>query len=401
MKFTTTAAVLVTGLLLTSAGAEAQSLAEAIDETKFSVNWRLRYEGVDQDGIAAEADAITSRIRAAFETGSVGGTSLLGEVVWVADIIEDFNSTLNGQSQYPVVADPGDFAAVNRFALTNRSLDRTALTLGRQRIVLDDSRFVGNVGWRQNEQTYDGLRSQTDGERFDVDVAYITQVNRVFGPDSPVGRFNGDILLANVSTNFDFGKLTAFAYGVELDEAAAMSSNTIGLRLSGSRALGPLVGLYTASFATQSDAGSNPASYDENYILLEGGIRADKVTVALGYEVLGGNGVNAISTPLATLHAFQGWGDKFLATPAAGMQDSYLRLAYQSGAIGPFQSLSVVGVFHDFEAEAGSMRYGDELDWSLVARTGPMTLTVKYAGDDAAGLLTDTDKFWVSMDYAF
>jgi hypothetical protein len=117
----------------------------------------------------------------------------------------------------------------------NKSLDRTTLTLGRQRIIYDDARFVGNVGWRQNEQTYDGLRSQIDGESIDIDLAYITQVNRIFGPDSPVGRFNGDILLANVSKSFGFGKLTGFAYGLELDEAAALSTNTIGVRLNGSR----------------------------------------------------------------------------------------------------------------------------------------------------------------------
>jgi hypothetical protein len=117
--------------------------------------------------------------------------------------------------------------------------------------------------------------------------------------------------------------------------------------------------------------------------------------------VLGSNGASAVTTPLATLHAFQGWGDKFLATPATGMEDSYLRFAYQTDAVGPFQSLSVVGVFHDFEADFGSSSYGDEMDLSLVARAGPMTLTVKYAGYDAQSLLTDTDKLWVSMDYAF
>ena len=36
----------------------------------------------------------------------------------------------------------------------------------------------------------------------------------------------------------------------------------------------------------------------------------------LGYEELGSNaGLYGLQTPLATLHAFNGWADKFLVTP--------------------------------------------------------------------------------------
>ena len=45
-----------------------------------------------------------------------------------------------------------------------------------------------------------------------------------------------------------------------------------------------------------------------------------------GYEVLEGapTGGLAFVTPLATLHKFQGWADKFLATPASGIEDAYI-----------------------------------------------------------------------------
>lgn len=388
--------------LTTSGGAfAADTLGEALEETRAMVNWRLRYEGVDQADIPEAADALTSRLRAGFQTGEWGHTSLLGELVWTEDIVDDFNSTINGQTQYPVVADPGSITAVNRFAFTNKSLENTALTLGRQRIILDDARFVGNVGWRQNEQTYDGLRSQTDGERIDVDLAYITQVNRIFGPDSPAGKWEGDIVLANASHPFSWGTLTAFAYGLDLDDAAALSSDTVGLRLTGSKPLDELTLLYTASFAQQTDAGLNPADFSESYYFLEGGLRISKFTVALGLEQLGSDGTNRVTTPLATLHAFQGWGDKFLGTPAAGIDDSFLRLAYQPGQIGPFESLSLAAVYHEFDADFGSAHYGDEIDFSLAARWNQMTLTLKYAAYEADKLFTDTDKFWVSMDYAF
>ncbi len=77
---------------------------------------------------------------------------------------------------------------MNRLQLTNTSLPDTTLTLGRQRINLDDQRFVGNVGWRQNEQTYDGFRVVNKSiPNLTVDVTYFDQVNRVFGKESPVG----------------------------------------------------------------------------------------------------------------------------------------------------------------------------------------------------------------------
>ena len=50
------------------------------------------------------------------------------------------------------------------------------------------------------------------------------------------------------------------------------------------------------------------------------------VTVKAAYESLEGNGARGFSTPLATLHAFQGWADVFLNTPADGVDDASLTL---------------------------------------------------------------------------
>ena len=390
------------GLLSANNARAAETLKEALEESKLLVNWRLRYEGVEQTGFAEDADPMTTRIRAGVQTGEWGSTSLLAEIVGVESVSGDYNSTLNGDTQFPVVADPDDIVALNRFAITNKSLENTTLTLGRQRIILDDARFVGNVGWRQFEQTYDGLRAVIGGnDSVKVDLAYISQVNRIFGPDSPAGKFDGDIVLANVSKSFDIGTLTGFAYGVDLEQAAALSTNTVGVRLTGSKPLGGMSGIYTASVAQQTDTGNNTADLSETYFKLEGGLTFGKTTVALGLEQLGSDGVNTVTTPLATLHAFQGWADKFLGTPAEGMDDSYARFAWQGGAAGPFTGISLAAVYHVFDADYGSAHYGDEIDVSLVARTQRASFTLKYATYDADQLFTDTDKVWLSMDYSF
>src|SRR5690606_7652843 len=363
--------------------------------------WRLRYEGVDQAGFAENADALTSRLRAGVVTGELAGTSLLAEGVWVEDLLDDYDSTTNGATEYPVVADPAGFAAVNRFAIVNRSLENVGITVGRQRIIHGNARFVGNVGWRQNEQTFDGVRAEIGLGRTKLDVAYANQVNRVFGPDSPVGKWEGDLVLARASRTFEWGDAAVFAYRLELDDAPAMSSDTYGIELVGSRPVGDRISArYAAAVARQTGRDPSPLDLDETYSLLEVGIGFGGVTIDIGRETLGGDGQAAFSTPLATLHVFQGWADKFLTTPAAGIEDTYVEVGYTTGAFGPLERLSIVAAFHELESDAGSASYGDELDLSLVARVAKMTFTLKYADYRADALFTDTRKLWLSMDFA-
>jgi hypothetical protein len=378
-----------------------ETLGEALKSADPHMDWRVRYEGVEQNGFASDADALTSRVRAGLTTGSVKDTKLLAEAVWVADVVDDYDSTTNGHSQYPVVADPSGFAAINRFAFINDSLADTTLTLGRQRIALDDHRFVGNVGWRQHEQTYDGLRAEHRVGAWRADLSYVSQVNRVFGPESPIGAWHGDIVLGNVSRKAEWGTLTFFDYSIDLDEAAALSTNTLGVRLSGSKALGSTTASYTASAARQSDTGQNAADFAENYYFIEGALTIAKFTFGVGVEQLGSDGTNAVTTPLATLHAFQGWSDKFLATPGAGIDERFAKIAYKGAAAGPFLSFDVQAVWHDFDADAGAAHFGSELDLQFVASTERAVFTLKYAAYDADELLTDTDKLWVAIDYAF
>jgi hypothetical protein len=379
----------------------ADTWGQALREGDVIVDLRARYESVEQGGFASSAQALTNRLRAGFQTAPLKGTALLAEAVLVDDLNDHYNSTTNGLTQYPTVADPADFAAINRLALINKSLDRTTLTFGRQRIVHDDQRFVGNVGWRQNEQTFDGLRAQWGGTKLKTDLTYASQVNRVFGPDSPQGKWDGDVVLTNFAYTLPVGTLTMFDYYLDIDGVAAASSNTVGIKLTGSKPLGKLTGTYSLAVAQQSEAGSNPVELDADYNLVEGGLTFSKVGVALGYELLGSDGVAAFSTPLATLHAFQGWADKFLATPAAGIEDTYVRLSYPLGKRWRFANVAAVAVFHDYEADVGSAHFGEELNLQLVARTERMTLTAKYADYRADSLLTDTEKVWVSVDYSF
>jgi hypothetical protein len=389
-------------------GASAEDhLRTAMAATKPIVDVRMRYENVDQDPLAEEAEASTLRIRAGFETGKWLQTSLLVEGEGVTPLRDDFNDTTNGKTQYPVVADRENYE-VNRLQLTNTALPQTTITLGRQRILLDDHRFVGNVGWRQNEQTYDALRIVSKSvKNLTVDATYLNQVNRVFGKKSPQGRYKGDSYLANVSYQFPIGKLTSFGYFIDIDPIAAVpaavrdSSKTYGVRFTGDQPVGNAKLGWVLSYAKQEDYASNPISFDEDYWLAELTGTFAHYSLGVGYEVLGGDGMKGFTTPLATLHKFQGWVDKFLATPANGIEDAYVNIGAAFKAVGPFDLLSVLLSYHSYEAEHISADYGTELNAQIVAKIKRFTATLKFGDYDADDLFTDTSKYWFQLEYAW
>src|SRR5215510_12812738 len=71
---------------LLAAAAVAEDAGKSTDEAKLKplVDVRARWENVDQDGIAEEAEAGTLRARLGFETAKFLSTSLLaeGEFIW-------------------------------------------------------------------------------------------------------------------------------------------------------------------------------------------------------------------------------------------------------------------------------------------------------------------------------
>src|SRR3546814_10759445 len=118
----------------------------------------MRYENVDQDGILEKADALTIRARAGFELGLSKDFSFLVEGEGTLALHEDYNSGANGKTMFPIIADL-DNIELNQIQLQYMGIAGTVLAVDRQRINLHDQRFVGSVGWRDNEQPSDVLRN--------------------------------------------------------------------------------------------------------------------------------------------------------------------------------------------------------------------------------------------------
>jgi hypothetical protein len=380
-----------------------EGLARMVTDGKVGLNLRYRYEFVDQDGFDVNANASTLRSRLSLASASNRGFSFLTEFDNVSYIGNDnFNSTTNGKTQYPVVADPSG-TEVNQAWLKYNWQEFTG-TYGRQRIALGDQRFIGGVAWRQNEQTYDGFRAQWQSSfGLSADYAYVYNINRIFGPEDSVAQ------PANWHGNNNFLRLdytlteqhtfTAFTYLLDIDDRSGWSPNksvnnstdTYGVEYNGQ--VGPVTA--RAAYAWQSDAGDSQLDYDARYYVLEGKMAIAGITGQLGYEVLGSDNGVGFNTPLATLHKFQGWADKFLITPANGIKDLYIG-AY--GGLGPVQ---LAAIWHDFQAEEGSDDYGSEIDLSATWPIDKMlSLQLTYANfnSDDSALYQDTQKLWLTLN---
>ncbi|MGH8309108.1 MAG: hypothetical protein ACRETX_04870, partial [Steroidobacteraceae bacterium] len=114
--------------------------------------------------------------------------------------------------------------------------------------------------------------------------------------------------------------------------------------------------------------------------------------------VLAGDGVKGFSTPLATLHTFQGWADKFLVTPPDGIDDRYVTAGYVKQRSGSIERLSAIASYHVFEAERVALDHGSELDLQLRAEWKRLRAALKYADYDSDGFASDTTKLWAEVE---
>ena len=366
----------------------------------WNVDARLRYESVEQDGLL-DADAATFRARLGYETPAWRGWRALGEVEGVAHLTDDFNDTVNGNTAFAVVPDP-EALEVNRLQLAWSGAEGRRAVAGRQRIVLNNARFVGNVGFRQNEQAFDAIRLEArPSEHVGLTYIYIDQVRRIFGDDSPQGEWDSGSHVVQGDVTLPFGRLSAYGLLLDFQNAPAQSNQTYGARWSHEWEAGAFRPRVTLEAATQSDYRGNSAGFDLGYQHAELAVRRDRWTVTAGGERLEGNDTRGFSTPLATLHAFQGWADVFLATPPDGVRDLYASVSYTTPNWPAAQPVTLILRAHDFTDDSGDADFGSEFDASarfvLNERVSIETKSAFFEGDDPR--FADRTKFWFALEY--
>lgn len=370
------------------------------------VEGRLRHEHVDQP--ATEADALTMRLRVGAEIRA-NRLSFLAEAEGTLGIVNDHNafpfaiSSGQRRTHYSTIADPMN-VELNRLQIQYKSRAAT-FTLGRQRINIDDQRWVGSVGWRQNEQTFDAVRGEMTMGPVTLDGTYAISQRTLFGVDAgPRQSYDGDFVFAGAGVKLGPVNVKGFAYLLDYDEDffVANSSQTYGMRASANFPLSKTARLALAgSYARQSDYGGNPSDYAADYIAAEGAVTVNGFVVTAGYELLGSDSGRAVQTPMATLYKFNGWADTFLATPANGLQDLYGGIAYTFDGVKALPGLNAGVTYHRYDSDVGNMRYGHEWNATLGFRLGVTSIMARYANYQAKSFGVDTEKFWIQAEFAF
>jgi hypothetical protein len=406
MKKITLSAVAVLTLLPNILSAEGFTL---FSDAKFNGEIRPRFESVSvEDSTKKDADAFTVRATLGVEAQLLGisGLSMKADGTTVQSIgAENYNSSTNGHTAYEIVKDP----ETTRFsqAYLQYKLGKTTAKVGRQIVNLDNERFVGSVDWRQMMQSFDAaVISDSTVSNLTLTGAYVWGIKGI--SNLPATQTDSILLNGSYKVN-DMVKVTAYDY------ILSSLHDTMGLALTGNLPVSIAKIDYRAEYASQGDASRDTsggvinAKADATYYNLDALANINGILVGGGYEVLSGtsgsDGKTAFQTPLATLHKFNGWADKFLTTPTGGLEDMSLSLGYTAPGLG-----KAMAVYHDFETDkamSGKNDLGSE--WDLlytnaipgVKGLSGLAKAAYFKGGDVSGFDKDVTKIWLQLGYKF
>ncbi len=377
---------------------------EALAKGKATLELRTRYEHVDDDVSGKTADAPTNRLVLTYKSAPWEGLSLTAQFENVAVLGTPryfVPQTGYGQSTHATVVDP-PLSGLNQLFV-----EWKGLKAGRQVINLDQQRFIGSVGWRQNDQTFTGLTySRADLLPWMAfTFGHLTQAQLITGFTKPI---NGEIVNVDVKV-IPKGHIRLFYYAFEEQVAAGTAlaastgaSTANSFKHTGARLDGDVWRLFYDVSAAKQDRYKDATA--------TGTLEADYRYLGLGFRITKDHNLQAaretlepgFKTPYATAHAWNGWVDRFVATPAKGLEDTFL---VYKGKVGPW---SFEASHHTYKAETDGTAYGKEWNalvgfqitkwWSLLAKAG------SYTGDPASApgpLSKDTRKFWLQSSLKF
>ncbi|HWT28775.1 MAG TPA: alginate export family protein, partial [Methylophilaceae bacterium] len=340
---------------------------DSVKAGKSMTSFRLRYEYVDQDAKAEKGNALTLRSLIGWQTAPFHNFSIGAQVIDVSKLENRYDDRAlgdpePGKGQHPIIADP-DNTDINQLYVDWTGIRNTKFRVGRQQVNLDNVRFVGDIGFRQVMQVFDGVsvinKSIPDTE---ITVAHFDRVKQI-----NTRLRSGDLDIVNAKYRISPSEsVTAYGYFNNFDDlgfnaanglgaGADASSKTLGLRLDGAHGFTPeWKGLYTAEYAKQDEYSGGDDRIDAHYYKLGGGAMYKSWFVRFDHETLSSNdGQYAFQTPFGTNHLFQGWADQFLVTPRQGIKDNFVTFGGK-----PIGDLTLLAEYHVFDADENFAKFG-------------------------------------------
>jgi len=253
--------------------------------------------------------------------------------------------------------------------------------IGRQKIEIDNQRFVGSNDFWQNDQTFDAIELQY---RFlsasKARYFYIGNANRIFGdsasdmlrttdsiyeeaqglrPVANLGDHEQDTHLMHVEIGeWDFSSLRVMYLDIDNSDAPQTSNTSWGLHLGFEKRITNLQYRAELEFARQKRV--NVVESNPRYARLELGLGRKSTELTYRYERLGSDAGQSFITPLASLHDFHGWADKFGSNFGQGIVDQSVKLSWRKSPI------KIDARYHWFEAEKSGTDWGQEFDLDVI-----------------------------------
>jgi len=468
MKKITMSAVALTAIIGSFSSASAADGINILSNLKLDAQIRPRYEMVDDktlnaagtDKKFAKANAFTVRTKLKV-TGNLFDVDGLSASVGIISVnnfgshdynAKDGHNYMDGTKPYAVVLDPQKAMISN--AEINYKVGNTLLHAGRGQVNLDNQRFIGTVGWRQLERSYDSVFIANNSvKNLSLLAAWVYglqgvgnvptkahytlnkktgKAEWVSATQSPIGEDTYDtntVLLHAAYTVAPALKITAYDYMI------ANFADIYGIALTGNVKMDALKLNYRAEYAAENDPTMeihkhgadvynkttglwSSKKVDATYYNLDLGANISGILAGVNYEFQSGKSLNDTSattktfySPLGTNHKFNGWADMFLTgTPDGGLIDANARLGYKAKGFGKF-----LAIYHQFTTDKNMLDskgiqtddLGSEIDVVYVNKIpGVKNLTglLKYA-DYSKGKVAkynhDKKLFWAQLDYKF
>jgi hypothetical protein len=398
-----------------------------MDKIKFTGDFRARYEFRDEENFEA-SNALTVRGRLGLRLGDFNGFSIFVEGEGTHAFVDDFASNPLPGALQPIggrptegLTDPYEFGNTfigdpNNYELNQAFLryakNGFSATVGRQRIIRNNAAFIGNVVWRQNEQTFDAVELAYAKDNFSVSYAYADRVQRIFGVTAPRAHplhdFEGDFHFFDLSGNTSIGKVGGYSYIIDIDTNQSFPNFPVR-SIGDTRTFGLFWennGFY-AEFAYQDgDAPLRPnitGEYDAVYGHFKYSTKVAGCPVNMGIEYLG----DGFVTPLATVHAFNGFADSFIFNRIGlpfgnanyeGLTDFYTNIT-KAGLPGGLVFKGFLHYYMDADLDAS---YGWEADMVLIKKINDnATAIFKAAYFQADDFFNDIDQVSLQVDYRF
>jgi len=371
---------------------------------KPTLDTRLRYEYGKEDGLE-DSNAGTMRNRVGLLSREINGFQAFVEYEGTLAVDRDSYraASVHGPATRTVIADPESHEVNQAWIAYTAQDDVWGLKAGRQAVDIDNQRYIGSVAWRQNQQTLDAaIVSWRPDDDIEASYGYVWQVNRIFGSDvffPPQTDFDGKSHLFNVKfRDLPVGTLTTYAYLLDLHNGAgdASSNNSFGVSLTGPVFDSGIT--YYAELAHQTDAYENPNDYEALYA--HGTLSKELVnglTGTIGTEWLGSDNGIGYQFPLGTNHKFNGFADRFLATPAGGLADLYASLGTTAAC-----GIKLATAYHYFYDDGFDAGLGQEIDLVASKDLGRgFSLLAKAARFWGQGGQPDTTRVSFEMGYKF